>query len=169
MAKTSLYEQVQGFLEKDDWQCRRVGERTLEVRVRSGHTGHIIDIYCDPEDRFVRLYIDSYAQVPVEARGVVALELLRWNDDELMTRYCMAEGVVDVDVVIPVSGALKAKTFFYVLRQLYLSADWHFPKLMKLIWGDWQEDQERAGFGGPAGEAGTGAGAGEDASDDIPF
>lgn len=169
MAKTGVFEQVLGFLEKDGWQPRRVGEQTLEVRVRSANTGHIVDVYCDPEEQFVRLYIDSYAQVPVDARGLVALELLRWNDAELMARYCMAEGVIDVDVVIPVSGVLLAETLFYTLRQLYLSADWHFPKLMKLIWGDWQEDQVRAEGRDEAGEAGTGTGTGGDGSEDIPF
>ncbi|MGE5509543.1 MAG: hypothetical protein ACM3RP_13820 [Chitinophagales bacterium] len=49
-----------------------------------------------------------------------------------------------------------------VLRHLYLSADVHFPKLMKMIWGDWKEERGEADVP-PVGRVG------DDVSEDLPF
>jgi hypothetical protein len=112
------------------------------------------------------------------AHGIlrVAVELLRWNDEELFARYAMTEGVVTVDVMMPVWPGLTPEAFFSVLRQLYGSADARFPRLMKLIWGDWREGEAEASRDGltppenayNTGTAGT-AGNTPEGQEDLPF
>lgn len=62
-----------------------------------------------------------------------------------------------MDVVVPSGSGFKSEVFFSLLQHLYRSADVHFPRLMKLVWGDWT-DVESGAPDGPcqAGSAGPG-------------
>jgi hypothetical protein len=134
MAARSNVEVIKGYLHGDDWKYRELDSNVLELRVRGENAGHLLGIQADSANGFVRVFINHFAQIPIESRAAAAVELLRINEESLLARLSMVDGVVNIDCVYPTCGTMiKAKQFFALLHGVLHVADASFPRVISLV------------------------------------
>lgn len=140
MQDKSNLEAVRDYVGQCEWECEERGEDVWEIEYPGQLTVHTVAITCDPRGRYLGLSVQNHLRVPIELRGVLALELLRLNARHLFARYAMVDGTVALGAALLTKpNSVTPELVENLLRRLAGVADGDYPRLMKLIWSDWRE------------------------------